>query len=44
MLAAWMQRLENLCVAIAFAEAGEYETAYALARAPAPAAHDRPQG
>lgn len=44
MLVTWMQKLENLCVAIAFAEAGEFETAYAIAHAPMPIAHERRQG
>lgn len=43
MFAAWMQKLENLFVAIAFAEAGEIETAYAFAHGPTRAERVRPQ-
>ncbi|GAB1412524.1 MAG: hypothetical protein AMXMBFR31_21280 [Candidatus Desulfobacillus denitrificans] len=43
MFAAWMQKLENLFVAIAFAEAGEFATAYEFAHGPTRAERVRPQ-
>jgi len=39
----WMQRLETLFVAVAFAEAGEFDTARLIAYGPAAAADVRSQ-
>jgi|JRYJ01.1.fsa_nt_gb hypothetical protein len=43
MFATWMQKLETLFVAIAFAEAGEFETAYDIAHGLTRAERVRPQ-